>query len=93
MALTDTFVKNAKHSGTPSGEKHTEGGGMYLLVNASGRYWRMNYRFNDKRKTLALGVYPDVSLAEARTKRQAARKLLASDVDPNEAKRDAVLVT
>ncbi len=88
MALTDTFVKNAKHSGRPAGDKHADGGGMYLLVNASGRYWRMDYRFNEKRKTLAMGVYPDVSLAEARAKRQVARKLLASDLDPNEAKRN-----
>ena len=69
MALTDTFVKNVKHTGTAAGDKHTDGGGMYLLVNASGKYWRINYRFADKRKTLALGVYPDVGLADARIKR------------------------
>ena len=56
MALTDTFVKNAKHSRSPSGDKHRDGGGMFLLVSASGKYWRMDYRFADKRKTLALGV-------------------------------------
>ena len=88
MALTDTFVKNVKHTGTPAGDKHTDGGGMYLLVNASGKYWRINYRFADKRKTLALGVYPDVGLADARIKRQAARKLLANGIDPSEAKKD-----
>ena len=42
MALTDTFVKNAKHSGSPSGDKHRDGGGMFLLVSASGKYWRMD---------------------------------------------------
>ncbi len=88
MALTDTIVKKVKHTGTPAGDKHADGGGMYLLVNASGKYWRMNYRFADKRKTLALGVYPDVGLADARIKRQAARKLLANDIDPSEAKKD-----
>ena len=88
MALTDTFVKKVKHTGAPAGDKHADGGGMYLLVNASGKYWRMNYRFADKRKTLALGVYPDVGLADARIKRQAARKLLANDIDPSEAKKD-----
>lgn len=62
-ALTDTFVKNIKHTGAPAGDKHADGGGMYLLVNVSGKYWRINYRFADKRKTLALGVYPDVGLA------------------------------
>ena len=54
MPLTDTFAKNIKHTGAAAGDKHTDGGGMYLLVNASGKYWRMNYRFGDKRKTLAL---------------------------------------
>lgn len=61
MALTDTFVKNVKHTGAPSGDKHTDGAAMYLLVNTGGKYWRMNYRFADKRKTLALGVYPAVT--------------------------------
>lgn len=82
MALTDTFVKNAKHSGSPSGDKHRDGGGMFLLVSASGKYWRMDYRFADKRKTLALGVYPAVSLAKARQRREKARELLAEGVDP-----------
>ncbi len=64
MALNDTFIKNCtKHSGKPSGDKHTDGGGMYLLVSAAGKYWRMNYRFAGKRKTLTLGVYPAISLA------------------------------
>ena len=73
MALTATFVKNAKYTGAPAGDKHRDGGGMYLLVNASGKYWRMDYRFADKRKTLALGVYPAVSLEKARKRREAAR--------------------
>ncbi len=88
MALTDTFVKNVKHTRTPTGDKHADGGGMYLLVNASGKYWRINYRFADKRKTLALGVYPTVSLAKARARRDKARELLADDIDPSEAKKD-----
>jgi integrase len=88
MALTDTFVKNVKHTGAPAGDKHADGGGMYLLVNASAKYWRINYRFADKRKTLALGVYPDVSLAKARQRRDRARELLADDIDPSEAKKD-----
>ena len=62
---------------------------MYLLVNAAGKYWRFDYRFLGKRKTLALGVYPDVSLAKARTRRQEARELLAEGIDPGAAKRDA----
>lgn len=95
MALTDTFAKNtkysgklAKHSGKPVDDKHTDGGGMYLLVNARGKYWRMDYRFADKRKTLALGVYPEVSLAKARQRRDKARELLADGIDPSTAKRE-----
>ena len=66
VALTDTFTRNTKHSGTPAGDKHSDGGGMYLHITKAGKYWRMNYRFAGKQKTLALGVYPAVSLAEAR---------------------------
>ena len=58
------------------------------MVNASGKYWRMNYRFADKRKTLALGVYPAISLDKARQRRDKARELLADDTDPSEAKKD-----
>jgi hypothetical protein len=87
MALTDTFVENVKHSGAPAGDKHTDGQGMHLLVKAAGKYWRLNYRFLGKQKTLALGVYPEVSLAQARQRRGQARKLLAEGLDPSEAKR------
>ena len=58
MALADTFVRQVKHSGKPAGDKHTDGDAMYLLVKAGGKYWRMDYTHADKRKTLALGVYP-----------------------------------
>ena len=88
MALTDTFVKNVKHTGAVSGDKYTDGRAMYLLVNAVGKYWRMNYRFADKRKTLALGVYPDVGLAKARVRRDKAREQLADGIDPATAKRE-----
>jgi hypothetical protein len=87
VALNDTFIKNStKHTGKPAGDKHADGSGMYLLVNAGGKYWRMDYRFADKRKTLALGVHPAVSLAKARAKRDTARKLLADGTDPSTAK-------
>jgi len=58
MALTDTAVKNFKYSGAPAGDKHQDALALYLHVKAAGKYWRMNYRFNGKQKTLALGVYP-----------------------------------
>lgn len=89
MALTDTFVRQVKHTGNPTGDKHTDGAGMYLFVNAAGKYWRMNYRFVGKQRTLALGVYPEVSLAKARQKRDKARELVAEGIDPSAAKRAA----
>jgi integrase len=88
MALTDTFIRQVRHSGAPAGDKHTDGQGLYLLVKAAGKYWRMDYRYANKRKTLALGVYPEVSLAKARQRRDKAREQLADGIDPSEAKRD-----
>lgn len=79
--LTDTGIKKAKLSDKPF--KMADGKGLYLLVNAAGKYWRMDYRFSGKRKTMALGVYPDVTLARAREKLDDARKLLADGIDPS----------
>lgn len=65
--------------------KLSDGGGLFLLVQPDNRrYWRLAYRFNGKQKLLALGVYPEVSLTEARQKKIAARALLAEDKDPGE---------
>lgn len=86
MPLTDTFVKQAKHSGKPAGDKHSDGGGLYLHIMAAGKYWRMAYRFGGKQKTLALGVYPAVTLAQARRRRDDARIKLAESIDPSIAK-------
>jgi integrase len=84
MKLTATAVKNAKPG------RHSDGEGMYLLVTDAGqKYWRFDYRFLGKYKTLALGVFPDTTLAMARSKRVEARTLLASDQDPSVAKRKA----
>jgi integrase len=84
--LTATGVQQAK--GQAEAAKLSDGGGLYLLVNPSGaKYWRYNYRYAGKRKTLALGVYPDTSLANARKLHQAARETLAKGIDPGEAKR------
>ena len=81
MALTDTAVRNVKPTEKPY--KISDEKGLYLLVSATGKYWRYDFRFGGKRKTLAIGVYPSVSLANARDKRDGARKLLANDTDPS----------
>lgn len=88
MALTDTFVKNVKANDSAAGEKHTDGQGLYLHVKEAGKYWRMAYRFAGKQKTLALGVYPAVSLLKARQRRDKARELLADGIDPGAAKQE-----
>lgn len=67
--------------------KISDGGGLYLLVNTNGsRYWRLKYRVAGKEKLLALGVYPDISLADARAKRDEAKRTLAAGGDPGEVK-------
>jgi integrase len=82
MALTDTAVKNAK--ARDKAYKLTDGDGMYLYVTTkSQKYWRLDYRIHGRRKTLALGVYPDVSLKKARERRQHARTLIADGIDPS----------
>lgn len=81
MALTDSTVRNAK--GHEKRYKLSDERGLYLLVNAAGKYWRLDYRFAGKRKTLALGVYPDVGLAKAREKRDVARRQIADGIDPS----------
>ena len=83
MPLTDTAVKKAKPGPKPT--KLTDGRGMYLLVNPTGsKLWRWKYRVLGKEKVMALGAYPDVSLAQARDSLDAARKLLANGADPME---------
>ncbi|MDR3158748.1 MAG: integrase arm-type DNA-binding domain-containing protein [Zoogloeaceae bacterium] len=84
--LTDTAIKNAKPAEKPS--KLADEKGLYLLVNPSGgKLWRMKYRFEGKEKLLSFGAYPDVSLKEARERRDEARKLLANGADPGAARK------
>jgi len=79
--LSDVKVKNAKPR--DKAYKLTDERGMHLLVTATGgKLWRLFYRFDGKQKTLALGAYPEVSLARAREKREEARRLLADGIDP-----------
>ncbi|MEQ8803091.1 MAG: integrase arm-type DNA-binding domain-containing protein, partial [Haliea sp.] len=84
--LTVAAIKNAKAG--PKPRKLADGGGLYLLVDTrGGKYWRYDYRFAGKRKTLALGVYPDVSLKEAREAHYEAKRKIGQGIDPGEVRK------
>ena len=88
MTLKDIAVRNAQ----PREKMYRlfDADGLYLeILPSGGKYWRMKYRFAGKEKRLALGVYPHVTLSEARERRANARKLLAAGKDPVQAKLDA----
>jgi Arm DNA-binding domain len=88
MALTDTAIRYAKPKAKPY--KMADSQGLYLLVNPKGsKLWRIKYRIDGVERKLALGPYPDVTLAEARAARDTARKQLVQSIDPNAAKRQA----
>ena len=92
MKLTAAFIKNVKADEKP--KKYFDGNGMYLFVKPNGtskgvKYWRLDFRSNGKYKTLGLGIYPDVSLVDARSKREQARQLLSQGIDPS-AQRKAI---
>lgn len=87
MPLTDIAVRNAKPR--EKQYKLTDGDGMFLLVHTNGgKYWRFKYRYLGQEKMLALGVYPEITLADARERRMAARKALAHGKDPAQLKQD-----
>jgi integrase len=87
MKLTDTACKNAKP--LEKSFKLSDGAGLYLEVMPTGsKYWRLKYRFASKEKRLAIGVYPAISLKEAREKRDHARKLIQNGTDPSQLKKD-----
>lgn len=87
MALSATEVKQAKPK--EKDYKLSDSAGLYLFVRTTGaKYWRLAYRFNGKQKTLALGIYPDLSLADARTLRDTARNQRALGLDPSEVKKN-----
>jgi len=86
MPLTDVVCRKIKSSPRP--RKLSDGGGLYLLVDPKGgRYWRLAYRFGAKQKTLAIGIYPTVSLADARAARDEAKRQLAEGIDPSQARK------
>lgn len=86
--LTEMAIKKAKSEAKDY--KMADGGGLYLLVKITGsKFWRLKYRIDGKEKLLAFGVYPDVTLSEARDRREQARKLLANGADPSAVKQEA----
>jgi integrase len=88
MPLTDIKVRNAKKLLKPY--KLFDGGGLFVLVHPTGgKWWRYRYRFTGKERLLALGAYPDVSLAEARQRHTQARRVLAAGQDPSQVKKEA----
>jgi integrase len=88
MPLSEAKARNAKPQTKPY--KITDYDGMFLLITpAGGKYWRLKYYYGGKEKLLALGVYPEVSLADARERRAKARKTLAAGNDPGEVKKES----
>lgn len=87
MSLTDIKVRSLKARDRQY--KVADGRGLFLVITTNGsKYWRFRYRFVDREKSLAIGVYPDISLAEARDKAHEARKMLANDIDPGAEKQN-----
>jgi integrase len=83
LTLTDTKIRNAKPGKKP--QRLFDERGLYLEVSpAGGKWWRLKYRYEGREKRVSLGVYPDVSLRDARDRRDASRKLLADGIDPSE---------
>ncbi len=86
-----SFAAVNKVKGREKPYKLADERGLHLLVSPQGgRYWRLNYRFDEKYRTIALGVFPDVSLAGARTQREEARRILASGGDPSAKRKEAI---
>ena len=92
MPLTDTAIRNLKSTGKPT--KHSDSGGLHILLSAQGaKLWKMAYRFNGKQKTLSFGIYPAVTLAQARKKRDEAKETIALGIDPSEQARQEKALT
>ena len=92
MALTDTKIRKIKAK--EKAYKLADEKGLFLLIKPNGaKYWRFKYRFSNKEKLLSIGIYPEVSLADARDKRDQARRLLANSTDPGLAKQAAKRAT
>lgn len=91
MKLTDAKIRGAQTRARPY--KLSDGGGLVLLVHPNGsKYWRFNYRFGEKSRSLSVGTYPQVSLAKARLKREEAKELLRENLDPSDQRRQEKLL-
>ncbi len=92
MALSNTAIINAK--ATEKAYKLYDIDGLFLQVTPNGgKWWRLKYRFDGKEKLLSLGTYPEISLSQARQRRDDARKLLATDIDPSENRKQAKVIS
>jgi len=92
MKLTAKQIETAKHS-TEKGHKNKlfDGKGLYLELHKNGsKYWRYKYRYLNKEKLMSLGIYPEISLAEAREKHRVAHKLVSEGENPIDLKREAI---
>jgi integrase len=84
--LTDVTVRNTKP--TDKNQRLNDGGGLHLLIKPNGaKWWRFDYTFNTKRKTLSVGVYPETTLADARRKAKETRNQLSNGIDPSETRK------
>ncbi|RPJ06882.1 MAG: DUF4102 domain-containing protein, partial [Deltaproteobacteria bacterium] len=90
--LTDALIRNSKPGATR--KRLSDGGGLYLeIAPAGGKWWRLKYRFGGKEKRISFGVYPEVSLKDAREKRDIAHKQLLQGVDPGEERKAIKTIT
>ncbi|MCB1604538.1 MAG: DUF4102 domain-containing protein, partial [Xanthomonadales bacterium] len=87
MKLNNTKIKALKPD--KKQYKVSDGRGLFLLVHPNGsKYWRLSYRYDDKQKTIALGTYPDISLAQARDKTHEIKSKIANGIDPSEQRKN-----
>src|SRR3546814_15351424 len=90
MSLSDVAIRNAKPRAKPY--KMGDSLGLFLLVQPSGgRLWRLKYRIDGREKKLGIGTYPEVSLSDARRRRDEAREMIAAGKDPSRAQQRAKL--
>ena len=89
--LTESAVKEARPAARQF--KLSDGGGLYLLVHSNGsKYWRFDFRFDGKQKSSSLGVWPEVTLAQARLKRNEAKRKISEGVNPIEEKKEKIAI-